>query len=135
MPAFFFASDFNIQRQLDGAVRNESFLSRGENGHFGADGATAALQPGIASMVVSFLVSLFYNTIIAWVLWYFFNSFQNPLPWSQCPLNANQTELMYLLHGEFHGPSTALLHTELSRAYSHYHWNESEGNKNQHNFL
>ncbi|XP_076610263.1 inactive sodium-dependent neutral amino acid transporter B(0)AT3-like [Chaetodon auriga] len=46
---------------------------------------------GIASMVVSFLVSIFYNTILSWVLWYFFHSFQEPLPWSQCPLNANRT--------------------------------------------
>ena len=37
------------------------------------------------------MVGLYYNTIIAWVMWYFFNSFQEPLPWSQCPLNANQT--------------------------------------------
>ena len=42
-------------------------------------------------MAVSFLVSLFYNTILAWVLWYFFHSFQDPLPWSQCPLNDNST--------------------------------------------
>jgi len=42
-------------------------------------------------MSVSFLVSLYYNTIIAWVMWYFFNSFQDPLPWSQCPVNANRT--------------------------------------------
>ncbi|KAM9823769.1 inactive sodium-dependent neutral amino acid transporter B(0)AT3 [Neosynchiropus ocellatus] len=47
---------------------------------------------GIASMVVSFLVGMFYNTILAWVLWYFFNSFQEPLPWSQCPINDNFTE-------------------------------------------
>lgn len=46
---------------------------------------------GIASMIVSFCVCLFYNTIIAWVLWYFFHSFQEPLPWSQCPLNENGT--------------------------------------------
>ncbi|TNM93303.1 hypothetical protein fugu_018705 [Takifugu bimaculatus] len=45
----------------------------------------------MASMIVSFCVSLFYNTIIAWVLWYFFHSFQDPLPWSQCPLNENST--------------------------------------------
>lgn len=51
----------------------------------------SSLRSGIASMVVSFLVSMFYNTIIAWVLWYFFHSFQNPLPWSQCPVNDNQT--------------------------------------------
>lgn len=48
---------------------------------------------GIASMLVSFMISLYYNTIIAWVMWYFFNSFQEPLPWSQCPLNANKTAL------------------------------------------
>lgn len=42
-------------------------------------------------MCVSLTVSLYYNTIIAWILWYFFNSFQEPLPWSQCPLNINMT--------------------------------------------
>lgn len=42
-------------------------------------------------MFVSFMVGLYYNTIIAWVMWYFFNSFQEPLPWSECPLNVNQT--------------------------------------------
>lgn len=42
-------------------------------------------------MIVSFLVCIFYNTILSWVLWYFFHSFQNPLPWSQCPLNENRT--------------------------------------------
>nr|XP_060630605.1 sodium-dependent neutral amino acid transporter B(0)AT1-like [Anolis sagrei ordinatus] len=46
---------------------------------------------GLAAMLVSFLVGLYYNTIIAWVMWYFFNSFQEPLPWSQCPLNINNT--------------------------------------------
>lgn len=46
---------------------------------------------GIGSIFVSFLVSIFYNTILAWVLWYFFHSFQNPLPWSHCPLNDNNT--------------------------------------------
>lgn len=46
---------------------------------------------GIASMLVSFFVGLYYNTIIAWVMWYFFNSFQEPLPWANCPLNENRT--------------------------------------------
>ncbi|NWW82288.1 S6A19 protein, partial [Climacteris rufus] len=46
---------------------------------------------GIASMFVSFLVGLYYNTIIAYVMWYFFNSFQEPLPWNNCPLNENST--------------------------------------------
>ncbi|XP_007559847.1 inactive sodium-dependent neutral amino acid transporter B(0)AT3 [Poecilia formosa] len=71
-------------------------LAIGQRLRMGSIGVWNNISPmlggvGIASMVVSFLVSMFYNTIIAWVLWYFFNSFQNPLPWSQCPLNANQT--------------------------------------------
>ena len=41
---------------------------------------------GLASVVVCFLVSLYYNVIIAWCVFYFFKSFQNPLPWSSCPL-------------------------------------------------
>ncbi|XP_013882035.1 sodium-dependent neutral amino acid transporter B(0)AT1 [Austrofundulus limnaeus] len=49
---------------------------------------------GIASMLVSLLIGLYYNTLIAWILWYFFNSFQDPLPWTQCPLNENSTEFV-----------------------------------------
>ncbi|KAG8442656.1 hypothetical protein GDO86_011445 [Hymenochirus boettgeri] len=63
----------------------------------GSVGVWSTIHPtlkgvGIASMFVSFLVGLYYNTIIAWVMWYFFNSFQDPLPWSGCPLNDNRTE-------------------------------------------
>ncbi|XP_006872443.1 PREDICTED: sodium-dependent neutral amino acid transporter B(0)AT1 [Chrysochloris asiatica] len=62
----------------------------------GSVGVWSSIHPalkgvGIASMFVSFMVGLYYNTIIAWVMWYFFNSFQEPLPWSQCPLNENRT--------------------------------------------
>ena len=53
---------------------------------------------GIASMMVSFMVGMYYNTIMAWVMWYFFNSFQEPLPWSQCPLNANMTGTVQSLY-------------------------------------
>lgn len=53
---------------------------------------------GIASMLVSFLVGLYYNTLIAWIIWYLFNSFQNPLPWTQCPLNDNGTGISISLH-------------------------------------
>ncbi|KAM6959162.1 sodium-dependent neutral amino acid transporter B(0)AT1-like [Aplochiton taeniatus] len=62
----------------------------------GSVGVWRAINPyltgvGIASMLVSFLVGLYYNTIMAWIIWYLFNSFQYPLPWSQCPLNQNKT--------------------------------------------
>ncbi|XP_077965651.1 sodium- and chloride-dependent transporter XTRP3A-like [Styela clava] len=46
---------------------------------------------GICSMFVSFLIGVYYNTIIAWCLWYIFNSFQEPLPWKNCPPNSNLT--------------------------------------------
>ncbi|XP_053190163.1 sodium-dependent neutral amino acid transporter B(0)AT1-like [Scomber japonicus] len=62
----------------------------------GSVGVWSAINPyltgiGIASMLVSLLIGLYYNTIIAWVMWYLFNSFQYPLPWTQCPLNDNKT--------------------------------------------
>ncbi|XP_073534508.1 sodium-dependent neutral amino acid transporter B(0)AT1 isoform X1 [Phyllobates terribilis] len=65
----------------------------------GSVGVWSSIHPtlkgvGVASMLVSFLVGLYYNTIIAWVMWYFFNSFQEPLPWSECPLNENRTGLV-----------------------------------------
>lgn len=69
-----------------------------------------SLPTGIASMFVSFMVGLYYNTIIAWVMWYFFNSFQEPLPWSQCPLNENRTGERLTLEGGMHMPSTISAH-------------------------
>lgn len=48
---------------------------------------------GISSAVVSYIVALYYNTIIAWCLIYFLHSFESPLPWADCPkrLYANFT--------------------------------------------
>ncbi|CAN9503799.1 unnamed protein product [Ophioblennius macclurei] len=71
-------------------------LAIGQRLRKGSVGVWTTISPllggvGISSMIVSFLVGLFYNTILAWVLWYFFHSFQDPLPWSQCPLSANKT--------------------------------------------
>ncbi|XP_042361938.1 inactive sodium-dependent neutral amino acid transporter B(0)AT3 [Plectropomus leopardus] len=71
-------------------------LAIGQRLRMGSVGVWYTISPllggvGIASMLVSLLVSIFYNTLLAWVLWYLFNSFQNPLPWSQCPLNDDLT--------------------------------------------
>uniref|UniRef100_H2ZXA6 Transporter n=2 Tax=Latimeria chalumnae TaxID=7897 RepID=H2ZXA6_LATCH len=71
-------------------------LAIGQKLRKGSIGVWTSISPyltgvGIASLLVSFLVGLFYNTILAWVLWYFFHSFQNPLPWQYCPLNENRT--------------------------------------------
>ncbi|XP_029010439.1 sodium-dependent neutral amino acid transporter B(0)AT2 [Betta splendens] len=46
---------------------------------------------GFASCVVCFFVALYYNVIISWSLFYFSQSFQQPLPWRECPLVKNKT--------------------------------------------
>ncbi|XP_030597129.1 inactive sodium-dependent neutral amino acid transporter B(0)AT3 [Archocentrus centrarchus] len=71
-------------------------LAIGQRLRMGSVGVWNSISPliggvGIASLLVSFLVGVFYNTILAWVLWYFFHSFQEPLPWSTCPLSENRT--------------------------------------------
>ncbi|XP_042319431.1 sodium-dependent neutral amino acid transporter SLC6A17 [Sceloporus undulatus] len=44
---------------------------------------------GFASCLVCLFVGLYYNVIIGWSIFYFFKSFQYPLPWSECPLLRN----------------------------------------------
>ncbi|XP_037306593.2 sodium-dependent neutral amino acid transporter B(0)AT2 [Pungitius pungitius] len=46
---------------------------------------------GFASCMVCFFVALYYNVIIGWSLFYFSQSFQQPLPWDECPLVKNKT--------------------------------------------
>jgi hypothetical protein len=52
---------------------------------------TPPISTGLGCFTISFLVSLYYNTVLTWVLWFFLNSFQHPLPWSTCPMNLNRT--------------------------------------------
>lgn len=37
---------------------------------------------GMASVIASYSIVLYYNVIIAWSILYFFKSFASPLPWS-----------------------------------------------------
>ncbi|XP_045464820.1 sodium-dependent neutral amino acid transporter B(0)AT3 [Harmonia axyridis] len=65
-------------------------LAIGQRLRKGAIGVWSQVSPylggiGISSAVVSFNVALYYNTIIAWCLFYFAQSFQSELPWSECP--------------------------------------------------
>ncbi|CAF2541459.1 unnamed protein product [Rotaria sp. Silwood2] len=56
-------------------------------GQFTSRGATVAFKMsrlGWAMAVNSFLVTIYYNIIIAWCLFYFFASFRKKLPWSDC---------------------------------------------------
>ncbi|KAI5207920.1 sodium- and chloride-dependent transporter XTRP3 [Manis pentadactyla] len=71
-------------------------LAVGQRMRRGSVGAWTAVSPylsgvGVASVVVSFFLSMYYNIINAWAFWYLFHSFQDPLPWSVCPLNSNRT--------------------------------------------
>ncbi|XP_046465289.1 sodium-dependent neutral amino acid transporter B(0)AT3 isoform X1 [Neodiprion pinetum] len=65
-------------------------LAIGQRLRKGAIGVWNQVSPylagiGVSSAVVSFNVALYYNTIIAWCLFYLAQSFQSELPWSECP--------------------------------------------------
>ncbi|XP_066479954.1 inactive sodium-dependent neutral amino acid transporter B(0)AT3 [Tiliqua scincoides] len=71
-------------------------LAIGQRLRKGSIGVWSTISPylggvGYSSLMVSLLVSLYYNMILTWVMWYFMNSFQAPLPWSTCPPNDNRT--------------------------------------------
>uniref|UniRef100_H3BDU1 Transporter n=2 Tax=Latimeria chalumnae TaxID=7897 RepID=H3BDU1_LATCH len=64
-------------------------LSVGQYTQLGPVHALAKLCPllkgvGMASVAISFLMCTYYNVIITWALYYFFSSFQSPLPWQNC---------------------------------------------------
>ncbi|XP_037937409.1 sodium-dependent neutral amino acid transporter B(0)AT3-like [Teleopsis dalmanni] len=65
-------------------------LAIGQRLRKGAIGVWSQVSPylggiGISSAVVSYIVALYYNTIIAWCLIYLLHSFESPLPWADCP--------------------------------------------------
>uniref|UniRef100_A0A4W2GP95 Transporter n=1 Tax=Bos indicus x Bos taurus TaxID=30522 RepID=A0A4W2GP95_BOBOX len=71
-------------------------LAVGQRMRQGSIGAWRTVSPylsgvGVASVVVSFFLCMYYNVVNAWAFWYLFHSFQDPLPWSVCPLNGNRT--------------------------------------------
>ncbi|MEQ2251374.1 hypothetical protein ILYODFUR_010287, partial [Ilyodon furcidens] len=47
---------------------------------------------GVSSLMVCGFVGLYYNVIIGWSIFYFFQSFQYPLPWAECPFKKNGTQ-------------------------------------------
>ncbi|NXR00542.1 SC6A7 protein, partial [Sagittarius serpentarius] len=78
------------------------FLMELSLGQYGAAGPIAVWKCcpllkgiGIAMLIVSSLVSLYYNVIIAWAFYYLGSSFQSPLPWScDAPGNADLCQVM-----------------------------------------
>ncbi|KAM6984870.1 sodium- and chloride-dependent GABA transporter 1-like [Aplochiton taeniatus] len=47
---------------------------------------------GIATLILSFVVSTYNNTVMTWGLYYLFNSFSTPLPWQLCNATWNIPE-------------------------------------------
>uniref|UniRef100_A0A8C8JD88 Transporter n=1 Tax=Oncorhynchus tshawytscha TaxID=74940 RepID=A0A8C8JD88_ONCTS len=71
-------------------------LAIGQKMRLGSIGAWRAISPylggvGMASVVTSMYLCLYYNVINAWSFWYLFHSFQSILPWAECPVNSNLT--------------------------------------------
>uniref|UniRef100_A0A8C8RG92 Transporter n=1 Tax=Pelusios castaneus TaxID=367368 RepID=A0A8C8RG92_9SAUR len=72
-------------------------LAAGQSIRQGSIGVWQHLSPrlvgiGFASCVVCGFVSLYYNVIIAWSLFYLGHSFRSPLPWESCPLGTNHSQ-------------------------------------------
>lgn len=80
-------------------------LAIGQRLRKGAIGVWNEVSPylggiGIASAIVSFIVALYYNTIIGWCLIYFLHSFENPLPWAECPKKFITSNMTYYYEKE-----------------------------------
>ncbi|KAJ8290838.1 hypothetical protein GJAV_G00018180 [Gymnothorax javanicus] len=71
-------------------------LAVGQKMRLGSIGAWNAISPylggiGVASVVTSIFLCLYYNIINGWAFWYLFHSFQGVLPWAECSINENRT--------------------------------------------
>jgi len=64
-------------------------LAVGQYTRRGPIGALDKLCPilkgaGVGTVVISFLLSTYYNVILSWAIFYLLSSFQDPLPWISC---------------------------------------------------
>ncbi|XP_060579195.1 sodium-dependent neutral amino acid transporter B(0)AT3-like [Ruditapes philippinarum] len=85
-----FLIPYTIMLAIEGIPIFYLELALGQRLRKGAVGVWNDISPylggiGIASAIVSFWVGFYYNTIIAWCLYYLVQSFMSPLPWAECP--------------------------------------------------
>jgi len=73
---------------------------------------------GWGMIVVSFMVGIYYNMIIAWTLYYFFASMTKKLPWELCDEWWN-TQLCASIRGSAGGNKTAV-HSFVGAMYDNY---------------
>ncbi|XP_030641183.1 sodium- and chloride-dependent transporter XTRP3 [Chanos chanos] len=91
-----FMIPYIIMLVLEGIPLFYMELAIGQKMRLGSIGAWSAISPylggvGLASVVTSLYLCLYYNVINAWSFWYLFHSFQSVLPWAECPVNSNLT--------------------------------------------
>ncbi|XP_018621435.1 sodium- and chloride-dependent transporter XTRP3-like [Scleropages formosus] len=94
-----FIIPYLIMLVLEGVPLFYMELAVGQKMRLGSIGAWSAISPylggvGVASVVTSLYLCLYYNVIIAWAFWYLFHSFQATLPWAECPGNENLTGVL-----------------------------------------
>ncbi|XP_065093884.1 sodium-dependent neutral amino acid transporter B(0)AT3 isoform X3 [Ochlerotatus camptorhynchus] len=92
-----FLIPFMIMLILEGIPLFLIELGMGQRMRLGALGVWNTIHPwlggiGISSCIVTLFVAIYYNVIITWCFYYFFNSFQVTLPWATCP-QFNGTDL------------------------------------------
>nr|XP_029731087.1 sodium-dependent neutral amino acid transporter B(0)AT3-like isoform X1 [Aedes albopictus]XP_029731088.1 sodium-dependent neutral amino acid transporter B(0)AT3-like isoform X1 [Aedes albopictus]XP_029731089.1 sodium-dependent neutral amino acid transporter B(0)AT3-like isoform X1 [Aedes albopictus]XP_029731090.1 sodium-dependent neutral amino acid transporter B(0)AT3-like isoform X1 [Aedes albopictus] len=85
-----FLIPFMIMLILEGIPLFLIELGMGQKMRLGALGVWNTIHPwlggiGISSCIVTLFVAIYYNVIITWCFFYFFNSFRVPLPWASCP--------------------------------------------------
>ncbi|XP_063531128.1 sodium- and chloride-dependent GABA transporter ine-like [Cydia strobilella] len=78
-------------------------LAIGQYTAHGPIGALSQICPlftgaGIASVVISFLMSTYYAVIIAWAIYYFFTSFKAVVPWANCNNRWNTAQCWQPVH-------------------------------------
>lgn len=93
-----FLIPYLIMMVVEGAPLFLLELGLGQRMRQGSLGVWTFISPwwaglGIASTIVSYLVGLYYNVIIAWCFYYLFNSFKYPLPFGECPNITIETDL------------------------------------------
>ncbi|XP_040565853.1 sodium-dependent neutral amino acid transporter B(0)AT3 [Lepeophtheirus salmonis] len=87
-----FIIPFIIMMILEGMPLLLLELGMGQRLRTGSLGVWSSVRPwlggiGFGSAVISTLVGLYYNVIIAWCIYYLFNSFGTSLTWASCPMD------------------------------------------------
>lgn len=88
---------------------------------------------GFLMVTVSAMMSWYYITVLAWVLYYLVNSFYNPLPWSDCTESWNTAHCIESRIKDIHNATSSVLQNITSNSSSLYNTSlaiETEVKKN-----